>query len=182
MGKKKKTNFLNIKTKFLPYPRRAAARRHLPVPAAAVPPCPGRTEGIAEAATMEDDSPATAFNRKTAVDAEMAYADTDDSPALRRQPSSAPNSTRLDARNLFDDLLELHMHRAAAPKEHLDTCYDFSGAAPGGGSVKLPKITLVFDGPSAAMELDPSGVRLDGCLAFAPNSDDQMTGIIGNVR
>lgn len=78
---------------------------------------------------------------------------------------------------------EMRAYRAAAPKEHLDTCYDFSGAAPGGGGgVKLPKITLVFDGPNGAVELDPSGVLLDGCLAFAPNTDDQMTGIIGNVQ
>ncbi|KAM0824269.1 hypothetical protein ACQ4PT_070314 [Festuca glaucescens] len=69
------------------------------------------------------------------------------------------------------------MYRAAPPKEHLDTCYDFTGVS----SIRLPKIALVFD-RNAAVELDPSGVLFDGCLAFTSTIDDHATGIIGNVQ
>ncbi|XP_051220062.1 aspartyl protease family protein At5g10770 [Lolium perenne] len=69
------------------------------------------------------------------------------------------------------------MYRAAPPKEHLDTCYDFTGVS----SIRLPKIALVFD-RNAAVELDPSGILFDGCLAFTSTSDDRDTGIIGNVQ
>jgi hypothetical protein len=39
----------------------------------------------------------------------------------------------------------------------------------------------VFD-RNAAVELDPSGILFDGCLAFTSTSDDRDTGIIGNVQ
>ncbi|KAL6883606.1 hypothetical protein ACP4OV_011020 [Aristida adscensionis] len=68
-------------------------------------------------------------------------------------------------------------YRRAAPKGQLDTCFDFAGA----GAVRLPKIELVFR-KNAAVELDPSGILFDDCLAFAPNGDDGMPGIIGNAQ
>ncbi|KAG2629465.1 hypothetical protein PVAP13_3KG468402 [Panicum virgatum] len=67
------------------------------------------------------------------------------------------------------------MYRAAPPKYQLDTCYDLRGVR----RVTLPTITLVFD-HSAAVELDPSGILYDNCLAFAPGSDDRAIGVIGN--
>lgn len=73
---------------------------------------------------------------------------------------------------------QMRAYRAVAPKGQLDTCYDFTGVR---GGVKLPKITLVFD-RSSPVELDPSGVLLGSCLAFAPNSNDRMQGIIGTVQ
>lgn len=74
---------------------------------------------------------------------------------------------------------QMRAYRAAPPKGQLDTCYDFTGVR---GGVKVPKVTLVFDGRNAAVELDPSGVLLNNCLAFAPNGNDRMAGIIGNVQ
>ncbi|CAD6343036.1 unnamed protein product [Miscanthus lutarioriparius] len=58
-----------------------------------------------------------------------------------------------------------------------DTCYDFTGVM----VVRVPRVALVFD-RNAAVELDPSGILLDDCLAFAPNGDDRAPGIIGNVQ
>ncbi|XP_039841130.1 aspartyl protease family protein At5g10770-like, partial [Panicum virgatum] len=69
------------------------------------------------------------------------------------------------------------MYRAAPPKQQLDTCYDLSGVR----RVTLPTITLVFD-HSAAVELDPSGILYNDCLAFAPGTDDRAWGVIGNVQ
>ncbi|WVZ82807.1 hypothetical protein U9M48_030027 [Paspalum notatum var. saurae] len=71
----------------------------------------------------------------------------------------------------------MRAYRAAPPRGGLDTCYDFTGV----GHVKLPKIALVFDG-GATVELDPSGVLFDGCLAFASNGDDRRPGILGSVQ
>ena len=78
-------------------------------------------------------------------------------------------------RNAFRS--RMSMYRAVPPKEHLDTCYDFTGVS----TITLPKIELVFD-RNAAVELDPSGILFDGCLAFTSTSDDHATGIIGNVQ
>ncbi|RCV19910.1 hypothetical protein SETIT_4G014200v2 [Setaria italica] len=60
----------------------------------------------------------------------------------------------------------------------LDTCYDFTGVV---GTVRLPKMALVFD-QNAVVELDPSGILFNDCLAFIPNRDDNMPGILGNVQ
>lgn len=78
-------------------------------------------------------------------------------------------------RSAFRD--NMKMYRAAAPKGHLDTCFDFTGVR----SIRLPTIALVFE-RNAAVELDPSGILFNDCLAFAPNSDDRVPGIIGNVQ
>jgi hypothetical protein len=64
-------------------------------------------------------------------------------------------------------------YRLAPPKGSLDTCYDFTGVM----VVRVPRVALVFD-RNAAVELDPSGILLDDCLAFAPNGDDRAPGII----
>ncbi|KAL6900773.1 hypothetical protein ACP4OV_005449 [Aristida adscensionis] len=74
----------------------------------------------------------------------------------------------------------MRMYRRAPPRGQLDTCFDFTGVA-GGGGVRLPRVALVFDG-EAIVELDPSGILFDGCLAFASTGDDRVPGIIGNVQ
>ncbi|CAL5045410.1 unnamed protein product [Urochloa decumbens] len=55
-----------------------------------------------------------------------------------------------------------------------------STRARGVRSVKLPRVALVFDG--GVVELDPSGILFDDCLAFAANRDDRMPVILGNVQ
>ncbi|XP_040380733.1 aspartyl protease AED1-like [Oryza brachyantha] len=61
----------------------------------------------------------------------------------------------------------------------LDTCYDFTGHS----NVTVPRVSLAFAG-SATVELAvPSGVLVDGCLAFAgTGTTDGAIGIIGNVN
>jgi uncharacterized protein (UPF0264 family) len=39
----------------------------------------------------------------------------------------------------------------------------------------------VFDG-NAVVEMDRSGILLNGCLAFASNDDDSSPSILGNVQ
>ncbi|KAL6861620.1 hypothetical protein ACP4OV_017320 [Aristida adscensionis] len=68
-------------------------------------------------------------------------------------------------------------YRRAEPREELDTCYDLAGVR----RVRLPRIALVFD-PNVVVELDPSGVLLDGCLAFTYNANDTVQGILGNTQ
>ncbi|KAL6606523.1 hypothetical protein ACP70R_042176 [Stipagrostis hirtigluma subsp. patula] len=68
--------------------------------------------------------------------------------------------------------------RATPPAKIFDTCFNLTGVV---GDVKVPAVALVFD-RGATMELDPSGIILDGCLAFASNGDDSSVGIIGNVQ
>ncbi|XP_021305487.1 aspartyl protease family protein At5g10770 [Sorghum bicolor] len=62
--------------------------------------------------------------------------------------------------------------------EDLDTCYDFTGNT----NVTVPTVALTFEG-GVTIDLDvPSGVLLDGCLAFVAGASDGDTGIIGNVN
>ncbi|XP_039806379.1 aspartyl protease AED1-like [Panicum virgatum] len=75
-------------------------------------------------------------------------------------------------------------YTAAPPKGGLDTCYDFAGAF----FVVPPRVELVLEWGNV-LELDRSGVLFASppvlfhdCLAFAPNSDDRMPGILGNVQ
>uniref|UniRef100_A0ACD5Y8S2 Uncharacterized protein n=1 Tax=Avena sativa TaxID=4498 RepID=A0ACD5Y8S2_AVESA len=86
-----------------------------------------------------------------------------------------PPTAYLALRSAFRS--RMTMYRMVPPKEHLDTCYDFTGVS----TITLPRIVLVFD-RNAAVELDPSGVLFDGCLAFTSTADDHATGIIGNVQ
>jgi hypothetical protein len=90
---------------------------------------------------------------------------------VSRLPPTAYQALRAAFRNAMS------MYRIAPPKGSLDTCYDLTGV----GNVRLPKIALVFD-RNAVVELDPSGVLLYDCLAFIPNRDDSMPGILGNVQ
>ncbi|KAL6633652.1 hypothetical protein ACP70R_026323 [Stipagrostis hirtigluma subsp. patula] len=70
------------------------------------------------------------------------------------------------------------MQYPSAPSSGLlDTCFDFGGQS----SVSIPDVSLVFSG-GAVVDLDPNGIILDSCLAFAPNGDDSSFGIIGNVQ
>ena len=68
-------------------------------------------------------------------------------------------------------------YRPAPPRGNLDTCYDFAGVF----VVRVPRVALVFDG-NAVVELDPSGILFNDCLAFAPTSGDGLPGVIGNVQ
>ncbi|KAL6861429.1 hypothetical protein ACP4OV_017129 [Aristida adscensionis] len=72
---------------------------------------------------------------------------------------------------------EMRMYPRAPPTQGFDTCFDLGD---GGGDVKLPSVALVFD-RNVTVELDPSGIILDGCLAFMPTTD-QIHPIIGNVQ
>ncbi|OEL38115.1 Aspartyl protease family protein [Dichanthelium oligosanthes] len=90
---------------------------------------------------------------------------------ITRLPATAYQALRAAFRN------SMGMYRSAPSKGNLDTCYDFTGVA----TVRLPRIALVFD-QNAAVELDPSAVLFNDCLAFIPNRDDRMAGILGNVQ
>ncbi|CAL4995076.1 unnamed protein product [Urochloa decumbens] len=68
-------------------------------------------------------------------------------------------------------------YRRAPASGILDTCFNFKGQT----SISIPTVALVFSG-GAVVNLDPNGVMLDNCLAFAGNSDDTSLGIIGNVQ
>lgn len=60
----------------------------------------------------------------------------------------------------------------------LDTCYNFTGYR----NVTVPKVALTFSG-GTTIDLDvPSGVLLEGCLAFVGATTDNTIGIIGNVN
>jgi hypothetical protein len=72
---------------------------------------------------------------------------------------------------------EMRMYPKAAPTNGFDTCFNLTG----GGDVKLPSVALVFD-RGATVELDPSGILIDGCLAFYTTGDDTSFGIVGNVQ
>ncbi|TVU41993.1 hypothetical protein EJB05_08373 [Eragrostis curvula] len=108
------------------------------------------------------DVPATAFAAGAVMDSRTA---------ITRLPPTAYRALRAAF------MSSMRMYRTAPPKGILDTCYDFTGVR----SVRLPKITLVFD-RDAAVQLDPSGVLYNDCLAFAANKNDAMPGIIGNVQ
>ncbi|TVU13085.1 hypothetical protein EJB05_46761, partial [Eragrostis curvula] len=68
--------------------------------------------------------------------------------------------------------------RAPPPSQIFDTCYNLTNS---GDDVKVPSVALVFD-RGATVELDRSGIILNGCLAFASNGDEASFGIIGNVQ
>ncbi|XP_037465262.1 aspartyl protease family protein At5g10770-like [Triticum dicoccoides] len=65
------------------------------------------------------------------------------------------------------------------PSENgLDTCYNFTGNS----SVTVPKVALTFSGGTTVDLSVPSGVLVEGCLAFRGESSDGSSGIIGNVN
>ncbi|CAN6246311.1 unnamed protein product [Urochloa humidicola] len=68
-------------------------------------------------------------------------------------------------------------YRSAPASGILDTCFNFNGQT----SISIPTVALVFSG-GAVVDLDPNGIMLSNCLAFAGNSDDTSLGIIGNVQ
>ncbi|KAL6909709.1 hypothetical protein ACP4OV_001368 [Aristida adscensionis] len=59
----------------------------------------------------------------------------------------------------------------------LDTCYNFTGFS----NVTVPTVSLSFSG-GATIDIDPSGVLLEGCLAFAHGVSDGGNGLIGTVN
>ncbi|OEL35359.1 Aspartyl protease family protein [Dichanthelium oligosanthes] len=65
----------------------------------------------------------------------------------------------------------------APPSSILDTCFDFTGLS----SITIPTVALVFSG-SVTVDLDPNGIIISNCLAFAATSNNNSTGIIGNVQ
>ncbi|XP_062230205.1 aspartyl protease family protein At5g10770-like isoform X2 [Phragmites australis] len=95
----------------------------------------------------------------------------DSRTVITRLPPTAYQALRAAFMN------KMSMYRAAPPKGNLDTCYDFTGVA----NVRLPRISLVFD-KNAVVEIDPSAVLFNDCLAFIPNRDDRMPGILGNLQ
>ncbi|XP_024317248.1 aspartyl protease family protein At5g10770-like [Brachypodium distachyon] len=66
----------------------------------------------------------------------------------------------------------------AEPQSILNTCFDFTGQE---NNVTIPSVALVLDG-GAVVDLDPNGIILSSCLAFAATDDDRSSGIIGNVQ
>ncbi|CAL5019268.1 unnamed protein product [Urochloa decumbens] len=71
----------------------------------------------------------------------------------------------------------MKQYKSAPASGILDTCFNFKGQT----SISIPTVALVFSG-GAAVNLDPNGIMLGNCLAFAGNSDDTSLGIIGNVQ
>ncbi|KAL6606533.1 hypothetical protein ACP70R_042186 [Stipagrostis hirtigluma subsp. patula] len=108
------------------------------------------------------DVPATVFAAGAVLDTRTVFT---------RLPPTAYQALRAAFRS------SMGMYRPAPPKGAFDTCYDFTGVR----NVRLPRIALVFD-RNAAVELDPSGVLYNDCLAFVPNADDRMPGVLGNVQ
>ncbi|XP_066383177.1 aspartyl protease family protein At5g10770-like [Miscanthus floridulus] len=106
--------------------------------------------------------PATVFAAGSVMDSRTA---------ITRLPPTAYQALRAAFRS------RMGTYRLAPPKGSLHTCYDFTGVM----VVRVPRVALVFD-RNAAVELDPSGILLDDCLAFVPNGDDRAPGIIGNVQ
>ncbi|CAL4890839.1 unnamed protein product [Urochloa decumbens] len=95
----------------------------------------------------------------------------DSSMIITRLPPTAYRALRSAFRNA------MRMYPLTAPRTDLDTCYDFLRFP----TVRVPKISLVFDG-GAVVQLDRTAVMLDGCLAFAANPSDSAVGFIGNVQ
>ncbi|KAJ1257681.1 hypothetical protein BS78_10G014400 [Paspalum vaginatum] len=96
----------------------------------------------------------------------------DSRTAITRLPPTAYGALRAAFRR------RMAAYRLAPPRGALDTCYDFTGVA----VVRVPRVALVFDRSAAAVELDPSGILFNDCLAFASNGADSAPGIIGNVQ
>ena len=84
-------------------------------------------------------------------------------------------------RAAFREEMRMRMYPRVAPTNDFDTCFNLSGAGAGDDGVKLPSVALVFD-RGATVELHPSGILYDGCLAFYSSVDDESVGIIGNVQ
>jgi hypothetical protein len=60
----------------------------------------------------------------------------------------------------------------------LDTCFNFTGHT----NVAVPKVALTFS-LGASINLDvPSGIRVEGCLAFQDSGADGTLGVLGNVN
>ncbi|TVU13104.1 hypothetical protein EJB05_46780, partial [Eragrostis curvula] len=73
---------------------------------------------------------------------------------------------------------EMRAYPRVAPSSKIfDTCYNFNMSS----EVKVPSVALVFD-RGATVELDRSGIIMDGCLAFTTTVDDASFGAIGNVQ
>ncbi|CAL5054645.1 unnamed protein product [Urochloa decumbens] len=71
----------------------------------------------------------------------------------------------------------MKQYKPAPASGILDTCFNLKGQT----SISIPTVALVFSG-GAVVDLDPNGIMLSNCLAFAGNSDDTSLGIIGNVQ
>nr|CAB3469293.1 unnamed protein product [Digitaria exilis] len=99
----------------------------------------------------------------------------DSGTMITRLPETAYRALRAAFRK------EMRMYKRVSSSTILDTCFNFSAAAGGEDDVKVPSVELVFE-RGATVELDRSGIILDGCLAFASTGDDESAGIIGNVQ
>ncbi|KAJ1253824.1 hypothetical protein BS78_K176100 [Paspalum vaginatum] len=144
---------------------RASASKYVVTPLLRYPQAPTLYRVLLRAITVAGQQ----LNVPPAVFAPGSVMDT--RTVLTRLPPTAYQALRAAFRN------SMAMYRSAPPKGALDTCYDFTGVA----VVRLPTIKLVFD-RNAVVELDPSAVLFNDCLAFIPNRDDRMPGILGNVQ
>jgi hypothetical protein len=97
----------------------------------------------------------------------------DSGTIITRLPPTAYRALRA----AFRKEMRAHGYPPAGPNSILDTCYNLTGV----GDVKLPRVALVFE-RDATVELHPSGVMEQDCLAFAPTAEDGSPGIIGNVQ
>ncbi|RLN12784.1 protein ASPARTIC PROTEASE IN GUARD CELL 1-like [Panicum miliaceum] len=95
----------------------------------------------------------------------------DSGTVVTRLPPQAYRALRA----AFRKEMRMYPRRAVPPSALLDTCFNLTG------DVKVPSVSLVFE-RGATVELDPSGIMLRGCLAFASAGDDGAPGIIGNVQ
>jgi hypothetical protein len=95
----------------------------------------------------------------------------DSSMVITRLPPTAYRALRAAFRSAMS------MYPLTAPRANLDTCYDFLRFP----TVRVPKISLVFDG-GAVVPLDRTSIMLDGCLAFTASPSDSAVGFIGNVQ
>ncbi|XP_062222176.1 aspartyl protease family protein At5g10770-like [Phragmites australis] len=95
----------------------------------------------------------------------------DSGTIITRLPSTAYSALS----SAFKDGMK--QYPPAQPSGILDTCFDFNNQS----SIRIPTVALVFSG-GAVVNLDPNGIILGNCLAFADNGDDSSTGIIGNVQ
>ncbi|XP_047063493.1 aspartyl protease family protein At5g10770-like [Lolium rigidum] len=71
----------------------------------------------------------------------------------------------------------INMYPPAPPAGILDTCFNLTSVR----HLRVPRVALVFD-RGVAVELHPTGIIQDGCLAFASNHARRSPGIIGNVQ
>jgi hypothetical protein len=95
----------------------------------------------------------------------------DSSTIVTQLPPTAYRALRTAFRNA------MRMYPRTTPTRNLDTCYDFLRFP----RVTVPTVSLIFD-RGATVQLDPTSIMIDGCLAFTASPSDRAVGFIGNVQ